>query len=195
MYTMYTRVIGLCVCLAPLSVALLSCGDDGEIIAANAECLPGAKSVPSGNRMTDPCPQNDVVSMCMPFPQYQAVTVCCDKDDPDPMKHCPRAKRWRRSCECIPPGGPMAGMGTGGAGGAGAMTKKCGDGEIQPANPFNEKCDPGNAALGKPAQIPTTCGAMNMGTGMVMCDPDSCTYDLSMCSGTNVGNSGAGGSN
>jgi hypothetical protein len=186
---MYTRVIGLCVCLAPLSLALVGCGDDsGEPSAAEANCTPGEQSKPTGNKATDPCPQNDVMSMCVPFPQFVAVTECCTAVG----ANCPAAGKWRRSCQCISTA-PML-MNMGGAGGANGnpATMTCGDGVVQSFAPRNEKCDPGGN--GMPAQIPTTCGALNMGSGMVMCDPKTCQYDTSMCSGANVGAGGAGGS-
>ena len=182
MYTMYTRVIGLCVCFA---LALLGCGDDeGEPTAADANCTPGQQSTPSGNKMTDPCPQNDVSSMCMPFPQFVAVTECCNAVG----ANCPAVGKWRRSCQCISTN-PQS---MGGAGAAPvAPMGKCGDGMVQPAAPFNEKCDPGDGQQ-KAAIVMATCGSLAMGGGMLMCDPKTCQYDTSMCTGNN-GGGGAGG--
>jgi hypothetical protein len=184
MYTMYTRVIGLSVCLA---LALLGCGDDdGGGDAANASCTPGQQSTPSGNKQTDPCPQNDMASMCMPFPQFVAVTECCNAVG----ANCPAVGKWRRSCQCISTNPQtMAGRGGGGSGAPGMP--KCGDGMVQPAAPFNEKCDPGDG-MQKAAIVMASCGSLNMGTGMVMCDPRTCQYDTSMCSGS-TGGGGSGG--
>jgi hypothetical protein len=184
MYTMYTRVIGLCVCFA---LALFGCGDDeGAVGPENAPCTPGAQSMPSLDRSKDPCPQNDVMSMCMPFPQMVAVTECCTAIGPN----CPAMGRWRRTCSCIPTTPPVTGMG-GAGGSSGAMMPKCGDGVVQAGAPFNEKCDPGDGQS-KAAAIPATCSSLGMGSGMVACT-NTCQYDMMMCSGTN-GGGGAGGS-
>lgn len=189
MYTMYTRVIGMSVCLVPLLLAVAGCGDDDEPTGAqNAPCAPGLQSMPTGDPKTDPCPQNDMKSMCF-MPAYVAVTECCMGPGPN----CPRAGTWNRLCQCIPATGTGLGRGgaSGGAAGAPSLAAKCGDGEVQSGMPRYEVCDPGNGA-DKAAKIPSTCSAMMGGSGLLMCDPVTCKYDTSMCTPPNSGG-GTGG--
>ena len=51
MYTMYTRVIGLSVCLVPLLLAVAGCGDDDDA-PPDMSCAPGLQSKPTGDPKT-----------------------------------------------------------------------------------------------------------------------------------------------
>lgn len=194
---MCTRVIGLGVCLVPFLLAVASCGDDdGPTPPSERPCTPGEQSTPTNDPNTDPCPQNfeDMATgtSCKPYPQKQAITMCCT----EAMKGtpgCPKVGFWRRSCQCFDMGGgPKAGTGVGMAG-RGGGNNMCGDGVVQAGAPFFEDCDPGSATLGKPAIIGSSCAAMQMGSGLLMCDPMTCKYDTSMCTPA-PGGGGTGGS-
>lgn len=55
----------------------------------------------------------------------------------------------------------------------------CGDGMISPG----EQCDGGNLQN-------FDCGSLGLGTGTLLCDPVTCTFDTSMCMNTTSGTSG-----
>ncbi|MDH5675606.1 MAG: hypothetical protein OEZ06_26015 [Myxococcales bacterium] len=71
------------------------------------------------------------------------------------------------------------------AGDAGAS--EASDGSRPPCGNATETCDPND--LGG-----ATCDTLGMGEGRLLCDPATCTFDVSMCgSGGNTGSGGSGG--
>jgi hypothetical protein len=71
-----------------------------------------------------------------------------------------------------PTSGPVADSGGPGGGG-------CGDGALEPG----EQCDGANLQG-------FDCASLGLGAGTLSCDPVTCTFDTSMCSGGGVGTGG-----
>ncbi len=153
-------------------LGLVACGGDDDA----AQCTDGEKSVPSA--VGDPCPQVGTACAATALPGGGKAVACC------------AGTTWAQDmsgavdCKCET-ATSAAVICAGGGAGAGAVAGMCGNGVINAP----EQCD-GNA-LG----ATLTCMAMNMGTGLLGCNPTTCTYDTTMCTGlSSTSGPGAGGS-
>lgn len=68
------------------------------------------------------------------------------------------------------------------AGAAGTVQSTCGNGAID----ATEECDGMNLHE-------ESCASLGMGSGMLSCDPVTCSYDTSMCTGRPSGTGGTSG--
>lgn len=150
--------------LLVLTCALVACGDDSGG-GGGDKCMDGEESVPGAKG--DPCPQTG--------------TECAAKGGK--AIACCAGGSWALSamgsvqCDCETTTSPVTC-------GGGSSSGMCGNGKID----SGEQCD--GTMLG----ATSTCMAMNMGMGVLSCDPMTCRYDTSMCSGMGMtGGTGGGG--